>query len=343
MAAQRHHVIIGNGVAGNRAAAVLREQDPDGRITILSVGAFLLYDRYELPQVLHGRHDWRDYLVNPPSYYEENEIAVRRRCLVTQVDTRRRVLMLGHREEVGYDTLLVASGGRSYVPVTLREYAHLFNYFNAYRAAMATARALPEGGTAILLGGDILGIDIARTLLASGRRVILVPSVHTFSPHRVEADERPAFLEALAGMGIEVTEEEGVERVEEGKKGKPPRRVVLTNGRELLGDIVMPFYGLMPALEFMVGSGVDIERGLLVSPELNTTDDHIWAAGDVCQIWSEEEKAYRFYYGRRNVYAMGEIAARNMTGGHDAFHAFVDERLYLDKANELHSAFWERD
>ena len=343
MAATKHHVIIGNGVAGNRAAAVLRQRRPKDRVTILSLGAFLLYDRYELPDVLQGRHDWRDYLVHPPAYYEDNTIAVRRRCLVVQVDTKRRVLLLGHREEVPYDTLLVASGGRSYLPVGLRGSEGLFNYFNAYRVAMATARALPAKGTAILLGGDMLGLDIARALVSSGRRVVLVPSIHTFGPHKVAAEQRPVFFGALGRMGIEVTEEEGVERVVEGKKGKPPRRVVLTNGRKIDGDIVMPFYGLVPAVEFMVGSGVDIERGLLVSPELNTTDDHIWAAVDVCQTWSEEDKTYRFYYGRKNVAAMGEVAARNMSGDHMAFRSTVDETLSLDAKGRIQTEFWERN
>ena len=90
--------------------------------------------------------------------------------------------------------------------------------------------------------------------------------------------------------------------------------MILADGRTIEGDVVMPFFGLMPSLEFMVGSGVDIERGLLVNPELKTTDAHIWAAGDVCQIWSADENAYRFYYGWKNVKAMGELAARNMTG-----------------------------
>ena len=57
---RQHHVIIGNGVAGNRAAAVLRERDPDNRITIISIGGLLFYDRYQLPQVFQGKRDWRD-------------------------------------------------------------------------------------------------------------------------------------------------------------------------------------------------------------------------------------------------------------------------------------------
>ncbi len=343
MTAAKHHVIIGNGVAGNRAAAVLRERSADDRITIITLGALLFYNRYELPRIFRGEQDWRSYLVNPPAYYEDNRITVRRRCRVTEVDTKRRVLMLSHREEVGYDSLLIASGGAGYLPGTLGDYVPLFHYFNTYRAAMATARALPEGGTAIMLGGDILGIDLARNLANTGYRVVLVPSEQMFWPHKVEAEDYPALLGALAHKGIEVVESSPVERIEEGSKGRPARRVVLADGRRIDGDVVMPFYGLMPALDFISGSGVDIERGLLVNPELHTTDEHVWASGDVCQIWSAEENAYRFYYGWQNVKAMGEIAARNMTGANESFHTFLDESLTVDEASELHSSFWEYD
>ncbi len=343
MTAERHHAIIGNGVAGNRAAAVLRERNADDRITIISVGALLFYNRYELPRVFRGERDWRAYLVNPPSYYEDNAITVRRHCQVTEVDTERRVLTLSHREEVGYDDLLIASGGRGYLPVTLSEYGHLFNYFNTYRTAMATARALPEGGTVIMLGGDVLGIDLARNLVATDHRVVLVPSEQLFWPHKVEAEDYPNLLGALTRKGIEVVENGPIERVEEGPEDGPARRVVLADGRRLDGDVVMPFYGLSPTLDFVSGSGVDIERGVLVNPELHTTDEHIWAAGDVCQIWCAEENTYRFYYGWKNVKAMGEIAARNMTGANDSFHTFLDESLIVDDAGEIHSSFWEYD
>ena len=84
-----------------------------------------------------------------------------------------------------------------------------------------------------------------------------------------------------------------------------------------------------------------IERGLLVSPTLRTTDDSILAAGDVCQIWSDAQKRYRFYYGWKNVRAMGDLAARNLTGDDEAFVPAQDETLHVHDGVTIHSPFWE--
>ena len=249
--------------------------------------------------------------------------------------------MLAHREEVGYDQLLIASGGGGYLPPTLADFRPLLHGFATYRGAIATADALPDGGTAIMLGGDILGLDVAHAMAATGHRVILIPSEQTFWPHKVDEADRPPLFEALGRAGIEVVESRPIERIEASSNGGAARQVVFADGRALEGDVVMAFYGLVPSLEFMVGSGVDIERGLLVNPELRTTDPHIWAAGDVCQIWSAEDNAYRFYYGWKNVKAMGEIAARNIAGGEQPFHTFVDETLSVDDQGRLHSSFWD--
>ena len=105
----------------------------------------------------------------------------------------------------------------------------------------------------------------------------------------------------------------------------------------------MPFCGLMPSLEFMVGAGVDIERGLLVNPRLQTTNSNIWAGGDVCQIWSPEENRYRFYYGWKHVKEMGRVAAFNMTGGDEAVRTYQEDELFLNDKGEIDSPLWEFD
>lgn len=341
MATAMHNVIIGNGSAGNGAAVALRERDPDCRITIITMSSLPFYNRYDLPRVFRGCYDWREVLVHAPQYYDDNEITLRRNTKVTDVNSKKQHVAFAHNELLHYDRLLVCAGGRGYLPEELSDYRSLMNGFSSFEAAVSVYKSLPEGGTIAMLGGDMIGLDLARTMLDTGYRVVLVANQYTFLPHRVAADERADFIGALEHMGIEVRDGARPVAVEAGGDGKPARRLVFDDGSDLACDVVMPFYGLIPTVEFMLGSGVDIERGLLVDPQLRTTDENIWAAGDICQIWSEEENGYRFYYGWNNVRAMGEVAARNITGAGEAFSGVDDERLRIDGNGDIVSPFWE--
>ncbi|MDH3475038.1 MAG: FAD-dependent oxidoreductase [Rhodospirillales bacterium] len=341
MAEPHHNVIIGHGSAGNGAATTLRERDPDCRITIINMGSLPFYNRYDLPRVFQDCDDWRDILAHPPSYYDEQRITLRRNSRVVDVDGRARTITFAHNEVMHYDRLLVCAGGRGYLPEELSDYRHLMHGFGSFEAAVSMREALSDGGTVIMLGGDMIGLDLARTLVATGRRVVLVANDYTFWPHRVAADERDGHLHALTHMGIEVRDGAHPIAVEAVGESGSARRLVFEDGATLEGDVVMPFYGLVPSVEFMLRSGVDIERGLLVDPWLRTTDENIWAAGDVCQIWSDEEKAYRFYYGWTNVRVMGEVVARNVTGADETFAGIEDERLRVDEKGHIYSPFWE--
>ena len=336
-----HNVIIGNGSAGNGAAATLRERDPDCRITIITMSSLPFYNRYDLPRVFRGCYDWREILVHPLAYYDDRNITLRRNSQVTDVDGRNRTITFAHNETMRYDRLLVCAGGQGYLPEELSDYRGLMNGFSSFEAAISTYKSLPAGGAMIMLGGDMIGLDLARTLIDTGYRVIVLTNEYTFWPHQVADDEREGFINALNNMGIEVIDGVHPVAVETGNPGKPARRVIFEDGGEVLGDVVMPSYGLIPTAEFMLGSGVDIERGMLVDPMLHTTDENIWAAGDVCQIWSAEDNTYRFYYGWNNVRLMGEVAARNVTGANETFEGLEDERLRVDKKGHLASPFWE--
>ncbi|MCU7879402.1 MAG: FAD-dependent oxidoreductase [Candidatus Thiodiazotropha sp. (ex Lucinoma aequizonata)] len=337
-----HYVIIGNGAAGNEAAQQLRQRDPDSRITLVSAGKLLFLNRYRFPEVLDGVFDWREFLVNPPEYYNKQRIELRRYTWVNHIDPRNKTLEMRHKEKVGYDKLLVASGAGGYLPEYLGEYSPLLHDFDSLRNAMEIRSALPtSGGKVLILGGDIRGLDLAHTLVRGGREVIVVTNEHLFYPHQIASEESSRYIEALERMGMEVIQNRKISSIEKGAKGMRARHVTLDDNRELNADVVMAFYGLMPSLNFMRGTGVDIERGLLVSPQLLTGNEHIWAAGDVCQIWSPEENQYRFYYGWKNVKMMGRIAAINMTGGNEAVDTFKEDRIFINEQGEIDSTFWE--
>jgi NAD(P)H-nitrite reductase large subunit len=343
---QTHYAIIGSGAAGNEAAWQLRQRDPDSRITIVTAGKLLFISRYVLPRVLRGESDWSKLLVHSPDYYDEQRIELRRNTRAVSVDAQRRVIRFRHKEEMAYDKLLVASGGGGYLPEWLREYRHLMQKFTTFGDAVRLRRMLPKKGRVLIIDGDMQGIDLGRALAAMGHRVSVVVGDRIFWPHDVEDEDLPRFLKALEKMGMEVINGRQVTAIGfagGGARGSIQRRVSFDAGRDIKADAVLPFCGLSPGIDYMVGAGVDIERGLLVNPELKTTDPNIWAAGDVCQIWSPEENRYRFYYGWKNVKLMGRIAAFNMTGGNEVIETFKDEKLTVTPAGEISSPYWEYD
>lgn len=335
-----HNVIIGSGSAGFGAAMTLRQADATCRITMITMDSLPFYNRYDLPQVFHGQHDWRELLAVPPAWYDDMDITLRRRSRVVDVDGAKQLITLAHQENVAYDRLLVCAGGRGYLPENLTGFVGLMHGFGSFEAAMRLYKDLPKGATAIIIGGDMIGIDLALTLLDTGYNVSLIANAQTFWPHEVTGDERKPLFRALEAKGIRVFQDHRPVGVTRDDSAKPACRVVLEDGTEVAGDVVLPFCGLTSSVEFMLKADVDIERGLLVTPELQTSNQSIWAAGDVCQIWHDQEKAYKFYHGWQNVRVMGELAARNMSGAHEIFDTGAEERIGVDANGQLSSTFW---
>jgi len=335
-----HHVIIGGGSAGYGAAMALRARDALCRISMITMDHLPFYNRYDLPRVFRGCHDWRDLLAVAPAQYDVLNIQLRRASRVIDVRGADRTVTLSHQETLHYDRLLVCTGGRAYLPENLGESAGLINGFGSFEAAMRVWQALPGCGTVIMIGGDMIGIDLALTLLDTGYHVTLIANPQTFWPHVVAPEKRQALLAALAATGVTVIDGNRPVGVAAGPAGKAARTVTLEDGAEITGDVVMAFCGIVPSVEFMLGAGIDIERGILVDPHLHTTDENIWAAGDVCQIWNDKAKTYNFYHGWNNVRIMGELAARNMSGADEVFDVNVEDRIEIDAQGQLRSTFW---
>ncbi len=347
MKQSRRYAIIGSGAAGTEAACQLRNHDPDSVITVVTTSKLQFIDRYDLPRVFDGVDDWRELLVHPPEFYHDNKITVRRNTWVSSVNTRENKLNFRHKETMVYDKLLVASGGGGHIPEGLREFSAYLNPFTTFQNAVRLRDSLGKQGKVVMLGGDMVGLDLARSLTAAGHQVTIFANETLFWPHEIKQADIAQYVKALEAMGIKVVfgrKPVAVEQISRPSKGTSySRRLVFEKGKPELANAIMPFYGLMPALNFMMGTGVDIERGLLVNPHLKTTNDKIWAAGDVCQIWSPEDNRYNFFYGWANVKKMGLIAAHNMTGGSTEMKTSQTNKLKITKNGVLHSPYWEHD
>jgi NAD(P)H-nitrite reductase large subunit len=340
-----HYVVIGNGFAGNKAAAVLRQRDPDGRITIVTEDTLLYYRLASLPKVFVGRDDWRKFLVHQPQYYRNRRIELRRQSLVTEVDAPARRLVLASGETISYDKLLVAAGGYPYLPEHLSDWSAQLQFIYSYEAARQARDELRSDGRVIMLGGDMYGISMGSTMARLGFEVCLLPYDRTFWPHSVSADDMPALLAGVEKLGIEVAQIPGLGKevriasIETATNGQNLKRVVFSDGSDLKGDMIMPFFGTLPAVDFMHTAGVEIEHGVVVDKTLRTSNEHIWAIGDACQISGVAPTGGYIHYSRVDVDRMAEVAARNMTDGKSLLSGLHEERLILDERGELETPY----
>src|SRR3989442_7718459 len=110
-------VIVGASLAGATAAATLRDDGFDGEIHLIGDEGQPPYNRPPLSKgYLRGQERFEDQLVQPVAYYAEHDIQLRLGILATGIDPARKLVELEGGEHVGYDRLLVATGGRNRAP-----------------------------------------------------------------------------------------------------------------------------------------------------------------------------------------------------------------------------------
>src|SRR5258708_19410217 len=107
----RRYVIIGNGIAGTTAADVLRKNDPNCSIHLLTNEPYPLYNRVSLPRFLQGVLVEQKVMIRDFAWHEQRNIRLMTETLVTHVNTEERVVVTDKGQHLPYDALLIASGG----------------------------------------------------------------------------------------------------------------------------------------------------------------------------------------------------------------------------------------
>ena len=307
-----HYVIIGNGPAGNRAADVLREGDPAGRITLVSGEFFPFYYRHKLRFFMAGELEEDQLVVRPPSYYKEQGIRLRLGQRVTRLDVENRTLYFKHMEKVRYTKLLLCSGGRPRLPEVHYAYQQHFTVMHSLSEARRLREQLPRLERLLIVGGDLVSVRVTETLLEQGKQVVFVIDQDSFWPLRLTDEMRGELADNLRRLGAEVIADDqicGADQVGEGYL------VCTKRGAEIKCDLIGAFFGLVPDVEWLYSSGLDIDRGVLVDEHLRASAPDVYAAGDCSQVYNPAINNYWVSIGWENARQLGEVAARNVLGG----------------------------
>jgi NADPH-dependent 2,4-dienoyl-CoA reductase/sulfur reductase-like enzyme len=269
-------VIVGGGLAAARTAEQLRRSDYTGPVTIVSDEVHLPYDRPPLSkEVLRKEVD--DTALKPREWYDENDITLRLGSAATGLDTHEQTVTLDDGTVLGYDELVIATG---LVPRRIPAFPDLegIRVLRSFDESMALREHASAARHAVVVGAGFIGCEVAASMRGVGVDVVLVEP----QPQPLAAVLGEQIGELVARLhrdeGVDVRLGVGVAEVRgEGHVDT----VVLTDGTELPADLVVVGIGSRPATEWLDGSGIEVDNGVLCDEAGRTSAPNVWALGDV--------------------------------------------------------------
>jgi assimilatory nitrate reductase electron transfer subunit len=279
-------VIIGCGMAGARLAELVRRRDPSGdQVAVTAVGdeEHRPYNRVLLSAVVAGAMPPEDVALQSEDWAATHDVDQRLGSGVAGLDRAARTVVLTDGSTVDYDVAVLATGARSWTPPVagLSDMdGRLAPGVVAYRTLDDCVRirhAASAGAAVAVLGGGLLGLELACALAARGNRVTVVHPVGHLMERQLDPGAGGVLAKVLAGLGIEVRVSAPAARY------VPGRGLELVGGDQVRADLVVVSAGVRPETGLAERAGLAVGRGVLVDDTLRTNDPRVHAIGDCAQ------------------------------------------------------------
>ncbi len=303
------YLIIGGGLAADAAVRGIRELDQHGSILMVSDEDNPPYDRPPLSKAL-----WKGTKVDTIWCHTETaNVDLRLGTSIVAVDAGSKTATDSNGKVVSYKKLLLATGG---FPRRLRNANSSVIYFRKLSDFSRAWQAASREAEFAVIGGGLIGSEIAAALAMNGRKVSL------FFPgdcigSRIYPRPLAHFLNVyFRQSGVDVRFSEQVEVVErEGDK-----LVIGTHCHEKITvDSIIAGIGIVPNVDLANVAGIEVGDGVVVDEMLRTSNPDIFAAGDVANFPCAALKRRLRFEHEDNARAMGRTAGRNMAGGSEVY------------------------
>ncbi len=340
-------VIVGAGIAGGNAAVTLRQEGYRGQVTLITSEPGVPFGRPPLSKTyLRSEESLDGWCVKPASWYEQNDVDRPGPIGAASVDTARHTILLTSGQELPYQKLLIATGGR---PRQLRlpssadlSSADLpgIHYLRTVADCDAIKRAARPGLRAVVAGMSFIGCEVAASLAQLGVQVTAVyPG--KFPLERVLGAEVGSVIGAFhRANGVELLAGQHVADVE---GTSAVQAVVTAEGTRIACDFVVAGIGIDPVVPEFAGTGAALDNGVLVDELCRTTAPDVYAAGDVAnQLHPLFGRVRVEHYN--NAEKQGGAAARSMLGSdapYDYLYSFWSDQYDHKLEYVGHAATWD--
>lgn len=280
MSRPRTVVVAGAGLAAHNVAEHLRRRGFDGRIVLLGDEDLEPYDRPPLSKdQLWSEEDPTPRLLARPGVYDRDGIEVRTGARARELDTSRKVVTLDDGEEVGYDSLVIATGSRARTLADAYDHNGVLT-LRSFEDVLRLRTALADKPRIVVVGAGLIGCEVAGHASSIGLDVTVVDPMPTPLHAAVGDTVGTQLAQMHAAAGSTMLHGRGVEGVIGHGHAEAVR---LTDGSTLPADLVLVAFGATPNVEWLDGSGLEISRGVVTDELCRTSAPDVYAIGDVAQ------------------------------------------------------------
>ncbi len=273
-------VIVGAGLAGAKAAEALRTQGYDGSLTLIGDERHLPYERPPLSKAYLAGDDDRSSLdVHDKDWYRDHKVELALGVAATAIDTSTRAVELVDGQRVDYDRLLLATGSSARKLSVPGAGAQGVRTLRAVEDSDAISTAIESGGAIAVIGGGWIGLETAANARQRGVDVTVIEAAELPLLAVLGHDLAQVFLDLHRDHGVgfhlgarvdEITTEDG-----------QASGVRLGDGTHIAAETVIVGVGAIPNLRLAESAGLAIDNGVLVDANLRSSDEAIWAVGDI--------------------------------------------------------------
>ena len=331
-------VIIGGVATGPKAAARLRRLNPEAEITIIERGKILSYAGCGMPYYVSG--DVADYrsLNSTPAGIPRDSVFFRNvkninvldRTLAQSIDRKKKTVDIVHVESgesrtLPYDKLVLATGGQpASLPIEGVGLNGVFRLWHPEDAlAMNEVIASKGAKTAVIIGGGLIGVEMAEALTRRGLDVTVVEMMAHILPGLLDEEIAAYLTRYMRSQGVDVHFGSRVKEIVGNDEGAVTK--VIISDTEIPADMVLIAVGVRPNSKLAQESGLKIGKtgGVFVNEYLQTTDPDIFAGGDCVGNTHLTTGENVFVPLGSTANKHGRVIANNIMGYHEKFNGIL--------------------
>ncbi|MDQ6435694.1 FAD-dependent oxidoreductase [Mesorhizobium sp. LHD-90] len=312
-------VIVGAGHAGVQAAASLREEGFSGPVTLVGDENELPYHKPPLSKAFLKDADAKPQMLRAEAFYTGADIGLRFGHRVAAIDTSARHLQFEDGAKLGFDRLILATGSHPRrLPLDGANLAGVFS-LRTVTDARAIRDHAAQASEVVVLGGGFIGLEIAATLAAGGRKVTVIEAQERLLGRAVAPSISAHVAARLAASGIRLLMRTTVERLESNNG----RVVAVTTsaGERIAADMVLVGIGAVASTGLAEAAGLAVGNGIRVDAQMRSSVPEILAIGDAVNYRHWQTGADVRLESVQNATDQAKLAARTVTGHEDAYAA----------------------